>query len=205
VEFTREEGDLLHKGLKMSFQHLNADAAKVDLVADLATRIGPGSSIYSKVSETMHNARIPEMSRSERDTIMSLRRRINSEHLVLSEADKGNTLVIMDKTEYHQKVTQIIDDKGGVESSDFSFDAHVTEVRKVIRESGHILKSLSIKKALLVTNPPPPRCYTGSRRSTKPGCRSGLSSPTFRLQLTSSLSIWTVGSSRSLTLPLLIW
>ena len=106
---------------------MNAEAAKINLIADLAVRIGRGSNVQGKVSESIQNAQIPDMNHTKRATIKNLRSKIKSYQLVISKADKSNALVVMKKMEYHHKVTQVIEDMGGVESTDFSFDAHVAE------------------------------------------------------------------------------
>ena len=72
---------------------------------------------------------------------------------------KIHAVVIMERSLYHSKIVQIITDMGGVEGGEFSFDSHVAEVRKVIGWCCHILKTLPIRKSLLVSNPAPPMLY----------------------------------------------
>ena len=134
---------------------MNAEAAKVNLIVDLAVQIRPGSNVQGKVFESIQNAQIPSMNHTERATIKNLRSKIKSNQFVISKTDKSNAM------ENHYKVTQVIENMGGVESTDFSFDAHVAEVRKLIDEGRHILKILPIKKLFLwlILHP---QCYKAS-------------------------------------------
>ena len=165
IVFTSEEEDLLSKGLKHCLPPLNVEAAKANIVADLAVRIGPGWNIQQKVSDAIKNMHIPSMCRADRSILKSLRNKINSHHLVVSKADKGNAVVIMEQQMYHSKFVRVIEDMGG---GTFNFDANVAEVRKVISECGHILKTLPLKNALLVMNPGSPMLY-GPSKVHKPG------------------------------------
>jgi len=132
---------------------LNVEAAKANIVADLAIRIGPGWNIQQKVSDAIKTMHIPSMCRADRSIFKSLRNKIDSHHLVVSKADKDNAVVIMEQQMYHSKLVRVIEDMGGAVDCTFDFDA------KVISECGHILKTLPLKNALLVMNPGPPMLY----------------------------------------------
>jgi len=67
--------------------------------------------------------------------IRSLRRKVVSEKLVITKADKGNTVVVMDGGNYNAKVIEFIQSNGGLRIN-FDFSKHCREVRDSINKSG---------------------------------------------------------------------
>lgn len=90
--------------------------------------------------------------------IKSLRKKVSTNNLVITKADKGNTVVIATKTDYHNKITDFLN------SADFEIlkkDPTVifnTEVKNIVRSTDSVLKNTHLAY-ILPMNPLPPRLY----------------------------------------------
>ena len=100
------------------------------------------------------------MSNEMGGVVQGLERKIKEGDLIVTKADKGNAVVMMEKSAYVSKVHEVLQQCGAKESEDFSFTNHVAEVRSVINNCEAIIKTPRMKKALLVPNPTPP-FFTG--------------------------------------------
>jgi len=109
-------------------------------------QIGPSKTVQEEVAGAIKEMVFPTMTHLDQRNVKSLHTRIEENRLIVSKADKGNAVVIMERSLYHSKIVQAITDMGGVESGGFSFDFHVAEVRRVIGGCCHILKTLPIRK-----------------------------------------------------------
>ena len=91
--------------------------------------------------------------------IRGLNTRIKEEGLVITKADKGNAIVVMERSSYLTKVYNVLESCGAKENKEFCFSSQVKEVRRVINSSNVIIKNESVRRALLVPNPTPPLLY----------------------------------------------
>ena len=80
----------------------------------------------------VRNTPLPRMSNEMRGVIQGLKRKIKEGDLIVTKADEGNAVVVMEKSAYVSKVHVVLQQCGAKESEDFSFTNHVAEVRSVI-------------------------------------------------------------------------
>jgi len=160
VLFDHKEEEFLCKGLKHGLRPLDQEQAFTNTIADLAVKIGPGKNPLKKCIEVICNTPIPTLDDSTRSLIKKVRRKIREEELIITKADKGNTIVIMKESNYEMKVLEVLEKCGATVNEEFDFPAHahVKEVRKVINKSKFIAPGPSQKKVILVSNPTPPLC-----------------------------------------------
>ena len=117
--------------------------------------------------------------------VRSISEKIKSNQLVITKADKGQSIVIQNKIDYNKKVDQYLSSSGATNDSSYDFKGYVASVRKAINASGHVLKTKTKKKAVLEPNPILPRLY-GLIKVHKAGqpirpVVSFLSIPTYKL------------------------
>jgi hypothetical protein len=158
MELSKEEEALLEKGLKHSLQPFNVDNALTNVVADLTVKIGPGVNIQKRCVETIRNTQIQCIDNNTRTVVKKLRKKIIEEEVIITKADKGNAIVLMERASYEEKVMEVLRKMGAQRSDEFNFPAHVKEVRKSINGSKNLIKNPVMKKSLLIPNPVPPFC-----------------------------------------------
>jgi len=192
VHFDEEEVELLSKGLQYGLRPFNREKALMNVVGDLTLKISNGFNAQKKCAEVIHNTPLPVIEDSTKSVIRRVKQKIVEGELILTKADKGNSMVIMKESDYDAKVLEVLEKCGAKVNEDFDFPAHVKEVRIVINRSVFIVKSPSQKKAILIPNPVPPLLY-GLPKVHKEGTPmrpvvSFISSPTYLLA--KSLDSW---------------
>ena len=128
-------------------------------MADLTVKIGPGAYIHEKCVETICKNRIQCIDNNTKTVVRKiLKKKIMDEEVIITKADKGNTVVLMKRASYDDKVMDILDKMGAHRNEEFDFPAHVKEMRKMINGSNYLVKNHNTKRSLLVPNlvPPPP-------------------------------------------------
>jgi hypothetical protein len=119
--FTHEEMTLLNKGLKYNLHHKPKQWLQtLAIVADMAiSQLAPQDQSYmrqtvahklkiiSKKEERMQHNR---QDNTEKRLIIKVRKKLIQNKLIITKADKGNTLVIMGKDDYYQKIDEFITD-----------------------------------------------------------------------------------------------
>ena len=132
---------------EFSFPPPNNDKTFKNVVADLACNIEVGQPIHEKCAAVLLNASELCPTNNFRSTIASIKKRINDNDLVVSRADNGNTVMILQKTEYDNKVYKVLNSCGATKNAKYSFSAHVTHVRSAINNSNQLQKKVPVKKA----------------------------------------------------------
>ena len=125
------------------------------MVADLACNIDIGQPIREKRVAVLLNASELCPANSFKSAILSIKKKIDDNELVISRANKGNTVVILLKTEYDNQVYEVLNSCGATKNAKYCFSAHITQVMFFINNSNQLLKKVSVEKALLMSNPPP--------------------------------------------------
>ena len=182
--FTDKEEKLLEKGLKYAVPPLNHNKALDTLVADLTVGLSRKNDFASlQCAEVIKQHPLDEVPRDTRQTIRSLQQKVKDNHLVVTKADKGNSTVVMDRSDYDDKLLTFIQDNDG-KKIDFDICKLSVDVRRCIRGSEFIIPP-NKKHTLVSMNPLPPRLY-GLPKIHKPSCPirpivSFISSPTYHL------------------------
>ena len=183
TKFSDVEVQLLEKGLKHALPSNNVQHAITHLVADLSMHVKV-EGIAEQCTEAIQSVPMEPIPESTKRVIKSIGRKIKSEDLVVSKADKGNTVVIMQRAEYDNKICDFLNGNKATLVTGFNFSKFNANVRKAISESRFIIPP-ALKEALKVMNPIPPRLY-GQPKIHKDGVPirpivSFISSPTYKL------------------------
>lgn len=109
-----------------------------------------------KCAACVRNTPLPRLNDLVFEVIKGIRRKVREEGLTITKADKGNAIVVMEKSSYVSKVYDVLRQCGAKEYADFNFQDHVLQVRHVINNCEFIIKTPSLKKLLLEPNPVPP-------------------------------------------------
>jgi hypothetical protein len=185
VSFEQAETKLLEKGLQYAVPPLNAKAARTNLMADLVVALEKETdvTIATKCAEIIRNDPIDEVPRTTSRTLRSIKEKIRTNDLIISKADKGNSVVIMSRTDYDNKMREFINANGG-ERVSFDFVKFNSSVRQCIKMSEFVIDDHQ-KRSLVIMNPVPPRLY-GLPKIHKNNAPlrpivSYISSPTYKL------------------------
>lgn len=161
---SKSEEDLLKCGLKHSLPPLAENKIKDHVVADLIAA-GPhypdGAS--NRMAEILHHTNTPTADHKLRNTVKRLRHRIEEDDIIITKADKGNTVVVMNRVDYLEKTDACLSSINATAEPSFSFNTYNEKVRRAVNGSKYLLKKEPLKKALLVPNPQPP-AYTASQK-----------------------------------------
>ena len=167
MTFPQAELDFMEKGLKCSLPPPTQSQALDSLVADLAPRL-TGKAVVDHVAEHLKNSPIPVLPMEDRKVINSIKKKMCENNVIVCRADKGNTLVMIDRNVYKQKVEDTLQTCGATIDPEFNFKSHVDEVRKLINGIKVVVKKVPAIKSILEPNPIPPRLY-GMPKLHKPG------------------------------------
>ena len=104
---------MLAKGLNYAISPPDICAEKFILPTELACKHLPqadGVQLRSKVASVLKSAKVPEqnVTKEERQAIKDLKK---NKDIMILPADKGKSTVVMDVTDYEQKVTNMLADK----------------------------------------------------------------------------------------------
>ena len=186
VHLTREESDLLEYGPKYTVPPLSRPGTVENIVADIAPSVSHAPpDLVDQIVNTIHCSDTPTIQPLQRRALTSLREKITSEDLVVTKADKGSTIVLMDRTDYNNKMFECLHSIQAKADPLFNFSSYNNDFRTAINGCKHLIDKEPIRKAILVPNPSIPLAY-GLPKLHKEGSPlrpvvSYLSSPSYRL------------------------
>lgn len=175
VQFNEEEVELLEKGLKYAPpKKIN----KEDVLIECESIIGRMENEDDKKRIRFEVSKIVEeidMNKNnkprERDItrrIRNLKEKIKDNKLIVTKADKGNTTVIMEKTEYINKAEEFIK-QGPYEEIKYNYtNRYQAKIKKLIKEST-MLRNFN-KTQLIESNPSAPtfKCQVKLHKEGRP-------------------------------------
>jgi hypothetical protein len=149
--FTNDEIALLSKGLKYNLhykpkQWLKTLAIEADTAINL---IAPHEQAYirqtiaNKLKILMNNERQTQSTKQEsveKKLIRKIRSKLKQNNLIVTKADKGNTLVIMQQNDYHQKVDEFITQNQFVKIEDNYTKKQQNTIKTTINQCKTIIK-----------------------------------------------------------------
>lgn len=160
--FTDEEMDLLEKGLKFSFCDTRND------VKEIIAHIEAG--ISSLPDETKRQLRDECKTQLQKNLNRCRPRKFKDSKIIKTikalklkdvyymKADKGNTLVVLDKKDYHDRVQKLLQEGPYVKLNKNPLDNMIKEVKELVKDCTSIFGDISTKK-LFCSNPTIPRLY----------------------------------------------
>lgn len=139
--FNDEEVRLLGKGLKHALPPHNVEKAITNLVADLS--IHPKVEVLAEqCTEAIQSTPIEPIPLPTKRAMKSISQKVKSNDLVVSKADKGNTVVIMNRDEYDRKINDFLNGNNANLVTGFNFSKFNATVRKAISMSTFIIPPL---------------------------------------------------------------
>ncbi|XP_072041086.1 uncharacterized protein [Amphiura filiformis] len=110
---TDAETSVLSKGLNYAISPPEICAEEFVLATELACKhlpLADGIQLRAKIASTLNSSKVPEqnITKDERKAIKDLKK---AENIIILPADKGKSTVVLDKVEYEEKVTTMLDDK----------------------------------------------------------------------------------------------
>jgi hypothetical protein len=154
VIFNEEEMMLLNKGLKYNLinngtkslfsEVINAEAA-IQTITDKNDQNTARVMINNKVKKLVRNKRKPRHNGNEIKVLRNIKSKIVDNNLYVTKADKGNTLVIMNLTDYNTKVTEFINKNNIQKLTKDPTTAYTKEINKAISNSKHLLSESEIR------------------------------------------------------------
>ena len=85
-----------------------------------------------KLSEIIHSLSAPVMEKDIHRTLVQLRKKLTKNHTLVTKADKGNTIVLMDREDYDLKMKECLRSIQAEEDPDFDFKKYNDKVRTAI-------------------------------------------------------------------------
>ena len=140
-----------------------------------------------KIVRKTSSAKVPH---SVWSTVKSIKDKVEQHSLCLSKADKGNTVVVMERQHYIREMEKFLEDNN-VGTINLTLTSFGEDIRKCIRESEYIIEPRA-KPDLPTMNPAPP-VFMVFLRFIKTAFPSD---PLFRMfppPRTGCASIWTFG------------
>ena len=155
IPLDENEIDFLKKGLKFGLPPLDIKKATDSLIADLAAAPKTlENHVQQEIFETIKNNPVERIPEPILKTEKSIKRKMKDHDLTISRADKGNTVVVMKRSDYKAKVLDFIESNNGKKNS-FNFEKYCDLIRKRIKNSEYIIEPRD-KKYLTVMNHFPP-------------------------------------------------
>ncbi|XP_055377921.1 uncharacterized protein LOC129609823 [Condylostylus longicornis] len=155
--FSTKEMDLLNKGLKYAISPKRTD--KEDIVADVKTAIrGTDNGVKENIRKEVY-----KMLRESKNTNSNVDNEIKSEHATVKslnekpvhyiKADKGNTIVIMNKDDYDEKILDRLNNGNFKKIRSNRLKKSAMKVKKALKECKFL--DFNIKN-LTMSNPSVP-------------------------------------------------
>ena len=125
IQFTSDEIDILNKGLNYNIPYVNKDHITHEIInAEAAIKTIPSQALQNETRAIINNKlnkllenkvtnnnsvlKINQKYVKENKILKQLKTKLNDNNALVMKADKGNTIVIIDKDEYTLKVNEFI-------------------------------------------------------------------------------------------------
>lgn len=85
VQIDNKEEEILQKGLKQCSPPIDANAAWINLVADLTVRIGAASNVHRKLADFITKTPIPSLDSHMKSSIKGIKNKFSGNILILTK------------------------------------------------------------------------------------------------------------------------
>ena len=161
--FTSDEITLLDKGLNISFNNSSSNTklliAHTDSILNFVSRNYEVNIDYNKFSNIFkHCNPVNEM---KRHTLESIKHKLKSDNLLISKADKGNCLVIQNRSTYIEETTTFLQQSGfSTLNKDPTASFHTKHKTFIKNLPQYFFEYFNLKpQHFIQTNSLPPRLY----------------------------------------------
>lgn len=143
VQFSPSEHSLLEKGLKYNIKTRLSQKSLETLVVDseiACFKSKQDGAVKHQVAAHIKKAFNTSNNKncSEIHIFRSLQNKINQNNLIITKADKGNSVVILDRTAYNQKVDDVIQGEDFECLSSDPTKHYITQVKDVIKSTSYV-------------------------------------------------------------------
>lgn len=157
------ESALLQKGLKHSpVSPPNSNSLKNmcihmdNTLSNDAARTETKHAVTQTIKQHLKHSTHSQLSSSDVTTAKQLKAKITQENLTVTKADKGNSIVILDKEDYNKKVQDFINTNEISSLKTDPTNTHLTTLKQELNESKALFP---YPQRFLPRNPLPPRLY----------------------------------------------
>ena len=186
--FDQQETNLLNKGLKFALQPKYPPIEEI--IADIEVAIRPLNENDKKEIRNQCSRQITKFKKDHkntppnRNTFEQTIKTLKSKEVIYTKSDKGNTLVIMDKKEYSDKVTQLLEEGNYTQLPKNPLPKMIRDTNKTISECTKVLPT-DQRYLVKAPNPEIPKLYC-LPKIHKPGYPlrpivSNINAPTYNL------------------------
>ena len=131
------------------------------MIADLASKKGIAGKVMTDCLDYIKRERIQCSSGRESLTLKCLTKKISKNNAVIVKADKGNTVILIERTSYNKKIHDYLNSSGATKVKQSKFKFYIKLVRTTVYGAKKILPKEREREALLVPNPRIPRRASG--------------------------------------------
>ena len=147
INLDHAELEPLEKGLKHIFPLIATENIKEKIVVHLAVaKPSYPTDTVNRLSNIIHTTPIPVLRTKQKNTVVHLRKKVKENNTIVTEADKGNTVVLIDQADYHAKMLNCLQDTDATLDPTFSFNVHNENIRKPINDNRYILDKEPMKR-----------------------------------------------------------
>ena len=163
--FTKEENELLEKGLNYSFinnskTNIKSLIAHTDSILNYISRNHNNNLDYNKFIKIFKNCNL-SVSGVKRSVLSSIKHKMRTGNLLISKADKGNCLVIQNRSAYIEKTSSFIHSNGFTVLSKDPTTTYHNKLKLAIKNlHPNFIEQFNINPSHFIpSNPLPPRLY----------------------------------------------
>lgn len=173
TQFDDDEIELLRLGLKYSIgsqlseRDLLHFAIELDVIIE---NISGDSKIKNQLRDDVNfslfkfkrhknNFSITTQQNNFNSTLKNIKSKIKHDNLIVSKADKGNCLVILDRVEYVHKVESFLTENNFKNIETCPLNKFIKKTKTYIKVCDNLLKEFNAPKNLISSNPAMPRLY----------------------------------------------
>jgi len=135
IDLSPKEEELLSLGFKYALPPLDRENASINVIADLTVKIGVHHGLLEECANFIRNNEIPQCPTGKMSIIKSLQGKCRKNDVLITKADKGPTIVLMDHSTYSEKIATILTGSGAVTCPQFDLKGLNRKVREAINGS----------------------------------------------------------------------
>lgn len=177
INFNKNEMDILNKGLNYNIPHNNKDHIVQEIIyAEAAIKSIPNINSQNEARFLINNKLNKYLNKitpklnykytNEVKTLKQIKEKLSNNNAMITKADKGNTIVIMDTIQYSQKVNQFIENNNIAMINTDPSPGFVSTLNNTINRCTHIFNSAT-RHSLKPINAEAPQ-FTGLPKIHKP-------------------------------------
>lgn len=160
TDFSKNEVNLLEKGFKHNIQNININSLEIlGVDTDLALKDTPNNIKYKFDSSTLIKNQFMKETSPKQETKLIKQIKNKSDNIVFTKADKGNTVIAIDKTDYIQKTLDFLDPTKYIHLKTDPTNKYQKIIKNIVVNCKSLFSEIDLYKLTLM-NPLPPKLYS---------------------------------------------